>query len=505
MAIERVMCRIYSLTNLKKPLSINIVHHIVHRMKKAVLLIALLISVIVILPSVSGSISSQGERTPIKHVINIYFENHTFDNFFGTYPRSPSSSDQSLIANISKPLNLLNNTTLLNSLNQVSPGTFNTPNPVEGYTAYHLDWNHGKMNGFAAGSGPYSMTYYTSAQLGPMWDLAEEYGIGDHYFASTISESAPNTLYYLAGFTPVINDYGPPPSIPIGETIFGEMNHYNVSWGVYVSGNQKAFDMSSMIQGIDSYSGNINGWDSFISQLGNGTLPAVSYVFSQGGNGYDTGAPGSLLKGELWLLSLINSIETSPIWSSTVVYITWDDPGGYYDQVSPPVVGGEQLGMRLPLIVVSPYAKENYVSNTVLTHSSILAFIDYNWNMPALNRFVSDVNIPLDFFDFNSSRAPMTFYFGNYISIPTSPDFNLTQSQSSSNLSGTFPLAPQEPFNSLKYAGHGEINYTLSDVGPGVFVKNDAVLLPFYASPSLLFVLIVACVAVVLFVPNRRH
>lgn len=481
------------------------IHNIVSGMKKAVLLIALLISIIVVLPSVSGSISLQTEKTPIKHVINIYFENHTFDNFFGTYPRNPSSSDQSLISNMSRPLNLLKNTSLLNALNQVSPGTFNTPNPVEGYTAYHLDWNHGKMNGFVTGSGPYSMTYYTAAQLGPMWDLAEEYSIGDRYFASTLSESAPNTLYYLAGFTPVFNDYGPPPSIPIGETIFGEMNHYNVSWGVYVSGDKKAFDMSSYIQGIGSYSSDISSWDSFVSQLRNGTLPAVSYVFSQGGNGYDTGAPASLLKGELWLLSLINSIETSPIWGSTVVYITWDDQGGYYDQVSPPVVGGEQLGMRLPLIVVSPYAKEDYVSNTVLTHSSILAFIDYNWNMPALNRFVSEVNIPLDFFDFNSSRAPMTFNFGSYISIPTNMNFNLTQSQSSSNLSGTFPLAPQETFNSLKYARHGEINYTLSDAGSGIFVKNDIVLSPFYASPSLLFVLIVVCVAVVVFVPTRRR
>ena len=473
-------------------------------MKNTVVFIALLISIVILLPAVSGSISQPGERTPIKHVINIYFENHTFDNFFGTYPRNPSSSGQSIIANISKPLNLLNNSSLLNSLTPVSAGTFSTPNPVEGYTAYHLDWNHGAMNGFTTGSGPYSMTYYTSAQLGPIWDLTEEYGMGDRYFASTISESAPNTLYYLAGFSPLINDYGPPPSIPINETIFGELNQYNIPWGVYVSGNYKSFDMSSMIQGIGSYSSDINSWSTFLQQLGNGTLPSVSYVFSQGGNGYDTGAPGSLLKGELWLIALINAIEASPIWDNTVVFITWDDPGGYYDQLSPPVVARQQLGMRLPFIVVSPFAKENYISNTVLTHSSILAFIDYNWGIPALNGFVSSVNIPLDFFDFNVSRPAMTFNFGNTISVPTNLDFNLTSSDSSSNLSAAFPLSPQMPFSSLHYAEHGEINYTLSSIGAGILVKNDVTVSPFYASPYLLLILILACVAVVEYLPRRK-
>lgn len=472
-------------------------------MKKSVLLATLLISIVVILPAASGALSQQGERTPIKHVINIYFENHTFDNFFGTYPQNPSSPNQSLISNISEPLNLLN-ISLANSLRSVPAGTFNTTNPMEGYTSYHIDWNHGAMDGWLRGSGPSSMTYYTSSQLGPIWDLAEEYGIGDNYFAPVISESDPNTLYYLAGFSPIINDYGPPPIIPISNTIFGELNHYGISWGSYVSGNYKSFDMSRMIGGISAYNGNINSWNTFLGQLKDGTLPAVSYVFSQGGNGYDMGAPQNILKGELWLMSLINHIEESPIWGNTVVFVTWDDPGGYFDQVSPPVIDGNQLGMRLPLIVVSPFAKENYISSTVLTHSSILAFIDYNWNIPALNSFVSKVNIPLDFFDFNNSRPAMSFTFGDQVSIPTNLYFNLTQSDSSLNLSGTFPLAPQEPLNSLPYSGHGKVNYTLSSIGSGLFVKNEVALYPFYSSPYLLLILIICSVAVLGYLPRRK-
>ena len=70
------------------------------------------------------------------------------------------------------------------------------------------------------------------------------------------------------------------------------------------------------------------------------------------------GTPSNILKGELWLLKLINSIEESPLWNSTAVFITWDDPGGYYDQVPRPVFHGVQLEMRLPLIVVPPMQRK---------------------------------------------------------------------------------------------------------------------------------------------------
>lgn len=473
-------------------------------MKRTAIVIVFLITIIVILPAVNGSISQQGERTPIKHVISIFFENHTFDNFFGTYPNNPSSPNQTLVSQLTKPLNLLNMTSTANGPVPVPQGTYSTPDPIEGYSAYHIDWNHGKMNGFLQGSGPSSMTYYTAAQLGPMWDLAEEYGIGDMYFAPVMSESAPNTLYYLAGFSPVFNDYGPPPSIPINETIFGELNRNGIPWGVYVGGDEKSFDMSGYIQGIGAYSNEIQSWGTLLQQLNNDTLPSVSYVFSQDAGGYDTGAPENLLKGEVWLVSLIDHIESSPEWNSTAIFITWDDPGGYYDQVAPPVVDGEQLGMRLPLIVISPFSKENYVSNTILTHSSILAFIDYNWQLPALNGFVSNVNIPLDFFDFNQSRPPMLFSFGNLTLPEKTLYINMTFSGYDPNLSDTFPIALQEPRESLNYSEYGRTNYTLSSMDAGILIKNDVTYSPFYSSVYLLLVLIIAAVLIVEFLPKRR-
>ena len=469
------------------------------------------LSVILILLVSAGapaaSASAGITKTPITHLINIYLENHTFDNYFGTYPVDSSSPDQGVIASLSTPTNLLQNDSLMNELSPVAPGAFSTPDPIEGNTAYHIEWNHGLMNAFVQGGGPASMTYFTAAQLGPIWDLAEEYSLGDMYFSPTLSESDPNTMYYLAGYTPVMNDYGPPPSIPFSESIFGELESHAVSWGLFIPYQNESATYSewNKISGMNDHLSNIFTWSSFVSDLSSGNLPAVSWVFSQGDNGTDQGPPTNALKGEMWIMYMIDEIEQSPIWNSTAVTITWDDSGGYFDQVAPPVLDGVQSGFRLPLIVVSPYAKEDYISNTVLTHASILAFIDYNWELPALNSYVSDVNVPLDLFDFNAPygggavpRGNLTFSFGANFPIPQGPYFSLPAGFQRLNISDTFPMLPQYDLTTLPYPREGSINFTLSSLGPQVFVSQDTATTPFYAAPYFLTLLVAVNVALLL-------
>ena len=474
-------------------------------MKTDVTIGALSIVLLLLLSAGTPAYASAGQtKTPIRHLINIYLENHTFDNYFGVYPSNPSASNQSVIASLSSPINLLQNRSLLDELSPVAPGTFSTPDPIEGNTAYHLDWNGGLMNGFEGGSGPYSMTYYTAAQLAPIWDLAEEYSLGDMYFAPVLSESAPNTMYYLAGYTPVMDDYGPPPSIPFSQTIMGELESYGVSWGFFIPyQNQSAtYSEWNLVSGMNSHLGDVLPWSSFVSDLSSGNVPSVSWIFAQDGNGVDQGAPSNVLKGEMWLLYLINEIEQSPIWDSAAITITWDDPGGYYDQVSPPVVGGVQSGFRLPLIVVSPFAKEDYVSSTVLTHSSLLAFIDYNWELPALNGYVSSVNIPLDCFDFTvpyggngALRESLVFNFGADFPLPLEPYFDIPSDLQTLNIAGTFPMPLQYSMSTLPYARHGSSNSTLASLGSGTFVETNSTIAPFYASAYFLTILVAANVA----------
>jgi phospholipase C len=128
----------------------------------------------------------------------------------------------------------------------------------------------------------------------------------------------------------------------------------------------------------------------------------------------------------------------SSFWPTTAIFITWDEGGGYYDHVVPSrdftinhgftqdLVG---LGQRVPLLVISPYSKENFVSDTALSHLSLLHFIEYNWALPPLDELVAQSNLPLGFFNFSQApRTPMILSSPDVYPIPL-------QSQSNGSLS----------------------------------------------------------------------
>ena len=456
------------------------------------LLLAVVMFSMVFIPAVSsGTPAAQvNTKTPIKHVVEIVMENRAFDNLFGVYPNTNGFAGGNPY-NLTVPLNLLsmNNPKVLGELKAVPNGSYSTVNPIEGYLAYHGDWNHGKMNGFMNYSGPQSMRYFTAAQLAPLWVLAEQYALADNYYASVLSETSPNRLYNIAGYSPVINDYGPPPYIPFNDTIFGELQSHSVSWSYYDYNSSMGSPTLNFINGISAYSSHVSSWSSFYSNLSTNSIPAVSYLMPVGGgqNGYDMGSPENILKGEMWLLYTIESIMKSPAWNSTAIFLTFDEGGGFYDQVAPPVLGGHQLGQRIPMIVISPYAKENYISSTEMNHASMLGFIDYNWNMPALNRFVSLSNLPLDMFNFNQTygngqiaRSPLNLSAANGFPVPDSAYF--TFKPISTSLSSLFPMKPQIPFAELNYSRTGSSNFSLSDISSNYYVSSDPAQYPLYTT-----------------------
>ncbi len=415
---------------------------------------------------------------PIRHLVEIMMENHSFDNIFGVYP-GPTNP-----LGLQTPQNLLD-VAGIPQMHPVPNGTFSTADPVEGYVAYHEDWNGGMMNGFLQGSGPQSLLYYTASQYGEEWALAEQYSLGDMYFASQLTETSPNRLYSLAGYSPVINDYGPPPYIPVGQSIFSELNHYGVSWGYYVENPSAGAGTLDYFAGIGQYSSSIRSWNDFFQELSNDSLPSVAWMMPVDGGAvdYSQGPPSNVLKGELWLMYVVNAIERSPEWNSTAIFITYDEGGGFYDQVPPPSISGVQLGVRVPLIVVSPYAKENYVSNTVMTHTSILAFIDYNWGLPPLNKIVWESTLPLDMFNFNSTyswgsviRPPIAF---TNFPMPSSPIFSLSKFSNVTSLSYLFPMNLQVPLNQLPYSREGSSHFSLGR-SDGYYVNSNFPFIPFY-------------------------
>ena len=401
----------------------------------------------------SGSLTTVAQtNTPISHVIIIVQENHSFDNIFGTYP----TANGTLIDNITSELRRVNGiptgVCLPLGTGCIAPyyaNASNTENPVEGQTVYENDWDNGRMDGFAINSGPQSLAYFDYRQLASYWAYAEEYGLADNYFASALSTTTPNRLMMLAGDTSVSYNYGPPPYIPYNQTILSQLSTHDISWGYFdflppFEPNQTY--PINYLAGTDSNAlSRVQNVSIFLQDLQAGeNLPSVNFVNALGALTFDEHPPSNVTAGELWAVSIINAVMGSAYWNSTAIFLTYDEGGGYYDHVPPPQLLSidhgfprplHGYGERVPLLVISPFAKENYVSNVLLNHMSILRFIDYNWNLDPLNQNVANSNNLLDF-----------FYFDSALRLPIILGTNGAYSTKS------YPLPIQIPLNTLPYS-----------------------------------------------------
>jgi phospholipase C len=176
------------------------------------------------------------------------------------------------------------------------------------------------------------------------------------------------------------------------------LHRQNVSWGYYVfQGSEPdceddaAMSCAPVQQGPttpgiwnplpsftdvsqDGQLGNIQSLSSFFTAARNGTLPAVSWIDP---NGTVSEHPPALVSaGQTYVTGLINAIMQSPDWNSTAIFLSWDDWGGFYDHVVPPVVDQQGYGLRVPGIVISPYAKQGFIDHQTLSHDAYNKFIE---------------------------------------------------------------------------------------------------------------------------------
>jgi phospholipase C len=383
-------------------------------------------------------------------------ENHSFDNYFGTYPTANGSISDSIVSQLQPVNGIPEHVCLPIGTSCVSPkladGT-SPSNPDEGQINYEKDYGNGSASGFPSHSGPQSMAYFDYHQIPAYWDYAEEYGLADNYFSSVLSTTTPNRLMLLAGDTPVSFNYGPPPYVPSERTILGQLSANGISWGYfdflpYVVNNDSIPYPLNYISGLDGVSRNgIQNVSRFIENLSQGSgLPAVNFVMSLRAH-LDEHPPNSVTAGQSWVVSVVNAVMRSDYWNSTAIFITWDEGGGFYDHVVPPHVFTlglglrsilEGYGQRVPLLVISPFSKENYVSRTLLNHLSMTKFIEYNWNLPPLTQKVADSNNLLEFFDFSAvPRKP--------IILGSTGPFSAT----------SYPIPLQIPLGQLTYSRAG--------------------------------------------------
>ena len=161
-----------------------------------------------------------------------------------------------------------------------------------------------------------------------------------------------------------------------------------------------------------------------LSDISNGQLAQVSWVVPSGDA--SDHANGNIGLGPSWVASIVNAIGSSAYWQDTAIFITWDDWGGWYDHVAPPILNSYEYGFRVPLIVVSPYAKPAYISHVTHDFGSILQFIEHTYNLPSLGYADATATSLSDCFNFK--QKPLAY---KTIAAPVAPSYFLNSADTS--------------------------------------------------------------------------
>lgn len=353
--------------------------------------------------------AGSSEPTPIEHIVVIMMQNRSFDHLFGQFPG---------VEGIHPGVNGYSQTT--------SSGTVVTPYLLtntatadlpHGRTQYLRVWDNGKMDKYAYYNGALSMGFHDNTILGidKLWSLANQYALGDNFFASAMTAAPANQLYMVAASDDnrtgtSLPYYGPcnttearfpPYTFP---NVGDQLTTAGKSWAWYSENYGKCGGGYLPKQNPFQYftstynSENIKDLSIFYNNLTAGTLPAVSFIQPNPGHSMHPGS-GSATTAANWLAGVVQKIQNSSAWPSTAILITWDESGGWWDHVSPPQVDPHGLGARVPLIVVSPYAKRGYVSHVQMDYVSILRFIQWNYGLPSLNSRNALSNNMLDLFE----------------------------------------------------------------------------------------------------------
>jgi phospholipase C len=336
--------------------------------------------------------------TPITHVIVIMEENHTFDNLFGTFPGA-------------------NGVTLPQAPNPTS-GDIDHEGPA---TLAAIDG--GKMDEFNVRG----EVQYTQSDIPTYWAYAKQFGLGDNFFSSEAEASTANHIGMFAGQTGGIDsvpDAGctaPPNSINHNRSSTGQeywaypcydisslptlMDAASVSWKYYSSIG--IWDAPLYLHSYFNSPNNIKNSAQFLSDVHSGNLASVTFLMPPENDPSDH-PPAHIQIAQNWVSSQINAVMQSQYWSSTAIFLTWDDWGGFYDHVVPPTLDSDGLGLRAPLIVISPYAKSGYIGHNLGEFASFDKFIEEDFNLGNLGQRDSlpQVDDLMDFFNFSQQPQP---------------------------------------------------------------------------------------------------
>jgi phospholipase C len=373
-------------------------------------------------PPVAVSTVSPIPGSPIQHIVIIMQENRSFDNLFNGYPGADTvqggmNGDELVPL---KPVALGDSRDLSHS-----------------HMRWLKDWDNGQMDGFAQDGSLLPYSYVPRQDVEEYWSLAQQYVIGDHMFQSNTGPSFVAHQYMIAGQSgnvaenPTGSTWGCDAAPGTTAALIGPngtelpgvfpcfdyvttadlLDQKGVTWRYYAPGNGSNFYILSAYQAIRHIRFGKDWNENVISpsrrvlvDIKAGELAQVTWIVPDWSH---SDHPGSGNEGPAWIASIVNAIGSSPYWNSTAIFISWDDWGGWYDHVSPTKVDTMGPGFRVPLLVVSPYAKHGYVTHHFHEASGFIAFIEHNFNLGTLGARDAGTDAFLDCFDY--TQTPPTF------------------------------------------------------------------------------------------------
>jgi len=369
----------------------------------------------------------------IKHVIVVMQENRSFDTYFGTYPGANGIPMVAGVPRVCVPEEI-GGSTCIRPFHDTSDSNVGGPHGLDNAIA---DIDGGKMDGFvsqaravgrrpctdpfdpACGAGNDVMGWHDQRDIPNYWAYAQNFVLQDAMFESVKSWSAPSHLYLVSEWSATCTTPGDPFSCvtnvdepphlsrqtagnqPRPDYAWTDLTYLlhsaGVSWAYYVApGTQPdCYDDGEVCDPREQNAGtpqiwnplpyfdtvheddqvaNVQGLDNLYAALANDSLPAVSWVIPNGRESEHP--PGRISAGQSYVTRLVNSVMNSPAWDSTAIFLAWDDWGGFYDHVAPPEVDGEGYGLRVPGLVISPYARSGFVDHQTLSFDAYVKFIE---------------------------------------------------------------------------------------------------------------------------------
>jgi phospholipase C len=368
----------------------------------------------------------------ILHVVVIMQENRSFDSYFGTFPGAdgipkgvcapdPLAGHCARPYHDHRPVNFGGPHDHIDAVRDVAGGAMSgfVSEAEAGRRLFcrrHID---APACSFSPRH-PDVMGYHDRHEIPNYWAYARNFVLQDHMFQADASWSLPGHLFMVSGWSArcsqrgnpmscvnAVQDPGSPPGEP--QNLTGAVPDYawtdltyllhrdGVSWRYYVfKGEQpdcnddamfcKALPQNAKTPGIwnplpwfdtvkaDGQAENVAPFNEFLHDVHTGQLPSVSWLAPA--QAVSDHPPADIRRGQAYVTGVINAIMRSPEWSSTAIFLAWDDWGGFYDHVTPPVVDENGYGLRVPALVISPYARRGYIDHQVLSSDAYLKFIE---------------------------------------------------------------------------------------------------------------------------------